>query len=116
MSDAIDLAKHYFDLSNDGKLAEIGQLFTPASTYSSANSGIYLGAEQIMAMQAEFFAGYETLNWEVNRVEEVKPGIVLFDFSFTGKTLDGEVICRSGLEYVIVHQGKIQHIEVRNKT
>jgi ketosteroid isomerase-like protein len=115
MSDALQLAKHYFDLSNEGKLADIKKLFTPSSTYSSANTGVYLGVEQIMAMQAEFFAGYEFLSWNVHNVEEVRPGVVLFDFTFSGKIRDGKTVSRRGVEYVVVHDGKIQHIEVRNK-
>lgn len=115
MTDAVQLAKHYFDLSNEGKLTEIKELFTSSSTYSSANMDVYLGADQIMNMQTKFFAGFDTMGWYVNSVKEVKPGIVLFDFTFTGKTLDGESIQRSGREYVVVYNGKIQHIEVRNK-
>ena len=115
MTDAVQIAKHYFDLSNEGRLADIKKLFTPSSTYSSANTGVYLGADQIMEMQTKFFASFETMAWEVHSVKELKPGIVLFDFSFSGKTLDGEVVHRSGREYVIVYNGKIQHIEVRNK-
>ena len=115
MTDAVQLAKHYFDLSNEGKLADIKKLFTPSSTYSSANKGVYLGADQIMDMQTKFFAGFETMGWDVHSVKEVKPGIVLFDFTFSGKTLDGEAVHRSGQEYVIVYNGKIQHVEVRNK-
>ena len=115
MTDAVQLAKHYFDLSNEGKLTEIKELFTSSSTYSSANMDVYLGADQIMNMQTKFFAGFDTMGWYVNSVKEVKLGIVLFDFTFTGKTLDGESIQRSGREYVVVSNGKIQHIEVRNK-
>ena len=115
MTDSVQLAKHYFDLSNEGKLADIKKLFTPSSTYSSANTGIYLGADQIMDMQAKFFAGFETMDWDVHSVKEVKLGIVLFDFTFTGTTFDGAAVHRSGREYVIVYNGKIQHVEVRNK-
>ncbi|MGY8848356.1 MAG: nuclear transport factor 2 family protein [Burkholderiales bacterium] len=115
MTDAIQLAKHYFDLSNKGKLTDIKELFTSSSTYSSANTDVYLGVDQIMGMQTKFFAGFKTMEWNVNSVKEVKPGIVLFDFTFTGKTLDGEAVQRSGREYVVVYNGKIQHIEVRNK-
>jgi hypothetical protein len=115
MTDAVQLAKHYFDLSNEGKLTDIKELFTSSSTYSSANTDIYLGADQIMDMQTKFFAGFKTMGWDVHSVKEVKPGIVLFDFTFTGKTLDGEVVQRSGREYVVVYNGKIQHVEVRNK-
>ena len=115
MGNALQLAKHYFNLSNEGRLSDIRKLFTPSSTYSSENTGVYLGADQIMEMQTEFFASFETMGWDVHSVKEVKPGIVLFDFTFSGKTLDGEAVHRSGREYVIVYNGKIQHIEVRNK-
>ena len=115
MTDAVQLAEHYFDLSNKGKLTEIKELFTSSSTYSSANMDVYLGADQIMDMQAKFFAGFDTMGWYVNSVKEVKPGIVLFDFTFTGRTLDGEVVQRSGREYVVIHNRRIQHIEVRKK-
>ena len=115
MSDSVQLAKRYFELSNDGKLADIKQLFTPSSTYSSENTGVYLGAEQIMEMQTSFFATFETMHWDVHSVEEVRPGVVLFDFIFSGTTLDGEQVHRPGKEYVIVYAGKLQHIEVRNK-
>ena len=115
MTDAVQLAKRYFDLSNEGKLEDIKKLFTPSSTYSSANTGVYLGADQIMDMQTKFFAGFETMGWDVHSVNAVKPGIVLFDFTFSGNTLDGEVVHRSGWEYVIVYNSKIQHVEVRNK-
>jgi len=115
MTDTLQLAKHYFDLSNERKLGDIKKLFTPSSTYSSASTGVYLGADQIMDMQTKFFAGFETMDWYVHSVKEVKPGIVLFDFTFSGKTLDGEAVHRSGREYVIVYNGKIQHVEVHNK-
>ena len=115
MTDAVQLAKHYFDLSNKGKLTDIKELFTPSSTYSSSNMDIYLGADQIMGMQTKFFAGFGKMKWNVNSVKEIKPGIIFFDFTFTGKTLDGEAIQRSGREYVVVYNSKIQHIGVRNK-
>ncbi|MFT5098618.1 MAG: hypothetical protein ACI9HY_000727 [Planctomycetaceae bacterium] len=115
MSDELQLAKHYFDLSNEGKLADIKNLFTPSSTYSSANTEVFLGVDQIMTMQSEFFAGYETLSWRINSIEELRPGVILIDFTFSGKTQDGKKVSRRGLEYVIVYNGKLQHIEVRNK-
>lgn len=115
MSQAVELAQRYFDLSNAGDLAEIEKLFTASSTYSSANTGVYLGAEQIMQMQSTFFASYATLGWDIHSVEEIRPGIVLFDFTFSGQTADGETVVRPGLEYVVVYDGKLQHVEVRNK-
>ena len=115
MTEAEQLAKHYFSLSNEGNLAEIKKLLTASSTYSSANTGVFLGADQIMKMQSKFFASFESMDWEVHSIEEVKPGIVLFDFTFSGRTHGGEAVHRPGREYVIVYHGKIQHIEVRNQ-
>lgn len=115
MSESIALAKHYFDLSNAGKLDEIETLFTPSSTYSSANAGVYLGVDQIMGMQRKFFASFKEMGWDVHSVEEVQSGVVLFDFTFSGVTNDGEKVHRPGLEYVITYNGKLQHVEVRNK-
>jgi hypothetical protein len=115
MSKALKLAQHYFDLSNQGKLEDIAKLFTESSTYSSVTTGLYFGVDSIMKMQSEFFSNYQSMAWHVNSVEEIKPGIVLFDFTFNGTTNEGEIITRDGLEYVIVYKEKIQHIEVRNK-
>lgn len=115
MTAALRLARRYFRLSNAGDLAAIKELFTQSSTYSSANTGIYLGADQIIAMQAHFCKSFATMEWEIHRVEEVKPGIVFVEFTFCGKTLDGEIVLRPGEEYVVVHKGKLQHVEVRNK-
>ena len=115
MSGAIELAAYYFELSNQGDLAEIRKLFTDSSTYSSATTGIYLGAENIMAMQIAFFSNYRSLQWQIVSSHEVKPGIVLIDFRFIGTTMEGEVITREGLETVVVYMNKIQHIEVKNK-
>ena len=115
MSKALEIAEHYFELSNAGKLNEIKALFGPSSTYSSAHTGIYLGADEIMAMQSRFFAGFKTLSWTIHSVEEVKPGIVLFAFTLNGETTGGEQVERPGDEYVVVHEGRIQHVEVRGK-
>lgn len=111
----LEIAKHYFELSNQSDFANISTLFTPATTYSSQNTGLYLGKDDIIAMQKSFHGKFSSLKWRVNSVEEVKPGIILFDYDFSAETPDGEQIKSSGLEYVIIHDGKIQHIEIRNK-
>ena len=41
MSEAMEIAKHYFELSNQQKLDEIEALFTRSSIYSSENTGVY---------------------------------------------------------------------------
>lgn len=112
--DPLALAKHYFDLSNESDLAAIRELMTESTTYSSDNTGVFLGVEQIMDMQTAFHGQFETLGWEVVEVAEVKPGVVRFEFVFSGKTKAGDLVRRPGVEYVVVHDGKLQHIEVRN--
>lgn len=112
---AIEIAEHYFKLSNARNLEEIVKLLTDSSTYSSQNTGVYIGVSQIMEMKRKFYGSFKEMHWDVSSVEEVRPGVVLFDFVFTGTTVGGEDIRRPGLEYVIVHNNKLQHIEVRNK-
>ncbi len=115
MLSPLETAQFYFELSNKSNLDTIENLFTETSTYSSQSIGIYLGRDSIMAMQRVFHSNFSSLQWRVNSVEEVKPGITLFNFDFVGETLAGEKVVTSGLEYIIVHQGKIQHIEIRDK-
>ena len=115
MSNAREVAERYFQLSNEGRLDDIEAMFTPTSTYSSAHTGIYLGTEDIMAMQRKFYASFETMGWDIHAVDEVKPGIVWFDFTFTGRTHEGEAVIRPGVEYVVVVDGRLRHVEVRSK-
>ena len=115
MNGALRIAKLYFGLSNKSDFDGIAKLFTETTTYSSQTTGIYLGRDDILAMQQAFHGKFTSLHWQVNSVEEVKPGIILFDYDFVGTLPSGEKIKSSGLEYVIVYEGKIQHIEIRNK-
>ena len=115
MHSPIEVAKKYFDLSNESDLDEVKKLFSYTTTYSSQTTGIYLGVEDIISMQRDFHGKFEQLHWTVNSIEEVKPGIVLFDYDFNAKTKSGEEIHSSGYEYVIVLDGIIQHVEIRNK-
>jgi hypothetical protein len=111
----IDVTKYYFELSNMSDLDRIADLFTDTTTYSSQTTGMYLGREDIIAMQRDFHGSFAALTWRTNSVEEVKPGIVLVDFAFVGEKPDGEVVRSDGLEYVVVVDGTIQHVEIRNK-
>jgi hypothetical protein len=115
MTEALRIANLYFGLSNKSDFAGIGKLFTETTTYSSQTTGIYLGRDDILSMQKAFHGKFTSLHWTVNSAAEVKPGIVLFNYDFTGQLPNGEKLEASGLEYVIVHEGKIQHIEIRNK-
>lgn len=115
MTDALQLAERYFELSNARDLKTIRSLFTDCSTYSSGTTGLYLGADDIMNMQEGFFARFHSLEWIVHSSTEIKPAIVLFDFSFAGETLDGNTVNTTGLEYVVVCNNRIQHVEIRGK-
>lgn len=111
----LEIAQLYFELSNESDFGGIEKLFAETATYSSQNTGLYAGKANILTMQREFHGKFKSLNWQVNSVEEVKPGIILFDYDFKGVMNNGEEITSSGLEYVIVVDGKIQHIEIRSK-
>lgn len=111
----LEIAKRYFELSNKSDFNGISELFIPTTTYSSQNTGLYLGKDNIIAMQKTFHDKFSSLRWRINSAEEVKPGIIRFDYDFLAETPNGEKIEGSGLEYVIVHDGKIQHIEIHNK-
>lgn len=111
----LELAEHYFELSNQGKLDDIEPLFSENSTYSSDNQGLFLGRSQIMEMMRSFFAGYSSLNWSIEASRELKPGIAEIEFRFQGRDLDGRASDRRGVERIAVNQGGIQHIEVRKR-
>ena len=115
MTDAHKLAQRYFDLSNQSALDEIAKLFTPNSTYDSANTGSYHGRDDIMAMQRKFHGSFNELNWQAQNVEEVQPGLIHFEFTFTGIKLDGTQITASGVEDITVVDKHIQHISIRAK-
>ena len=115
MKNPIEIAQEYFELSNRSDLAAIRKMFTESSTYSSVNTGVYLGVDQIMEMMTRFHSGFTSLKWSVNDVRELRPGVIEFDFVFSATGNDGQPITRPGIEYVIVHNGLLQHVEVRNK-
>lgn len=115
MTESLEIANRYFDLSNKSDFDGIGKLLTETTTYSSQTTGFYLGRDDILTMQQAFHARFATLKWTVKSVEEVKPGIVLFDYDFAGKPHNGEKIETSGSEHIIVYQNKIRHVEIRSK-
>jgi len=115
MSNALEIAHEYFDVSNRSDMEAISKLFTPTTTYSSQNTGVYAGVDQIIEMQTAFHGSFKSLNWEVLASEEVRPGVVWLDFVLSGEKLNGEKVHLPGIEYVVVIDGRIQHVEVRNK-
>jgi ketosteroid isomerase-like protein len=59
------LTKHYFEVSNKSDFTEIEKLFTENATYSSQNTGLYLGIDDIVDMQRNFHRSFEKLEWKV---------------------------------------------------
>jgi hypothetical protein len=108
---ALELATHYFALSNDGDLDTIRTLFLDTSTYSSGQ-GLFFGSDDIMAMMNGFYASHQSLAWTIDHGCQLTPHIAEIEFSFLGINSEGEEIRRRGMERVVTHSGKIQHIEV----
>lgn len=114
MDSALGSAMAYFQASNDRDLETIESMFSEEATYSSDNTGLYYGKANIMKMIETFFDYYPELNWVVNGAEEKTDYIVELDFSFDGTDIQGASTSRRGLERLVIVDGKIRHIEVRN--
>ena len=109
----LDIAKHYFQLSNESNLEDISRMFCENSTFRSGKNVLFLGVQDIMAMQHIHHGMYKKLRWHVKDVKEIKPGIIHFEFDFEGVTHSEEQIAYSGMEDVIIYKGKIQHVQVQ---
>jgi metal-dependent HD superfamily phosphatase/phosphodiesterase len=71
MSEAIEISKKYFSLSNEPNLEEISKLFTDNTIYNSKNTGNYLGVKNIISMQKKFYNDFNKINWVINTLEEI---------------------------------------------
>ena len=111
----LDLALHYFELSNASDFAGIGRLLHADTTYRSGNGDFYLGPEEILVMQRAYHATFSILQWTVDRVEELKPGVVRLDFTFNGESGSGSPVAYHGIEHIIVRDRRIAHIEVQRR-
>jgi hypothetical protein len=114
MSSTIELAERYFELSNQSDMNSINAMFTDSSTYSSVNTGVYLGRSQIMTMMRAFHSAYASLNWTIDSIEEIRPGVAHIEFTLRSVNTQGEVTVSHGNEYVLAFNGLLQHVEVRN--
>jgi hypothetical protein len=111
-SRALGLAQEYFTHANERDLNALETMIDDSTTYSSQD-GVYLGANQIMEMQRNFFGGHESVYWDVTKSEEIRPGVALIDFKFYGTDDNGQPVEDSGSAYIIVHDDIVQHIEIR---
>lgn len=112
MTPALELARHYFELSNLSDFDRIAPLFDAKSTFRTRSGDYFIGVDDIMAMQKSHHGSYKKLHWQVTQVEEVKLGVVRFEFDFKAETHSGEHLEFSGIEYVLITDGKIRHIDV----
>lgn len=115
MSKELELAKYYFDLSNDSDFSKIEVLLDDNSTFCTRNLEFFVGVDNIMPMQRDHHGSYKKLNWTVTTVDELKPGVIRFEFDFEAINHKDESVQFSAIEYVIIRNGIIRHIDVRSK-
>jgi hypothetical protein len=113
-NDTIAIAKRYFELSNNRELNSIPKLFCNEIIYSSDNTGVYFGKDNVMQMMDTFFSKFKFLNWKINSIELIKDLTV--EIYFILKTVDneGNEFEKKGIERLIIYDHLIKYIEVRN--
>lgn len=115
MSEAQEIAEHYFKLSNKSDFKGIAKLFTDSTVYVSQNTGKFIGKDEIIKMQKTFHGNFSLLHWAVESIKEISPGVYRFEFLFNATELDGKVINSAGQEDVAIKNGKIASIVIKNK-
>lgn len=110
---ALATAERYFALSNARDLDAIEALFMEDATYSSDNTGLYFGRQDIMVMVRAFFAGLPQLHWQIVSAQQLSDAIVEIRFKRSAVNADGEDASGEGIERVVVVEGRIRHVEVR---
>ena len=111
---ASSVAKTYFDLSNARELNAVFELFAEDATYSSDNTGLYFGLQDIRNMMSAFFETFPYLHWEVHSLNAATAQIIEIEFTLTARNAAGEESIRPGIERIVVVGDKIRHVEVRN--
>jgi hypothetical protein len=114
MSKALQLAKYYFELSNKSDFVNIEKLSDNNSTFCNRNLEYFIGVTDIMTMQKQHHSLYRKLHWTVNKVKELKDGVILFEFDFDAITQKNEKLMYSGREYLVIREGVIRHIDIRS--
>ncbi len=112
-NDTQSITQLYFELSNRGDLSAIQALIIPEATYSSANTGLYYGITDIMAMMEGFFKSHQSLKWQIDSIATLSEHICEVHFTCKRSGADGKTSEHTGVERVVVVDGLIRHIEVR---
>ncbi|HEY4964693.1 MAG TPA: hypothetical protein VIH90_08455 [Candidatus Saccharimonadales bacterium] len=111
----LEIVKRYFKLSNISDFKEIEKLLSDTTIYISQNAGKYFGKINIIKMQREFHAKFNTLNWSINSLKTLAHGTIVVDYDFKAKQQSGENIKSTGLEFISVKDDLIRRIEIQNK-
>ncbi|MEC7893428.1 MAG: nuclear transport factor 2 family protein [Pseudomonadota bacterium] len=106
------LTEKYFALSNDRDLTSIFTLLNPEATYSSNNTGLFYGVNDIRKMMTAFFADHPYIHWTILELRELSDHITEVDFTVISTDREGDQAERSGLERIVAASGTIRHIEV----
>ena len=112
MSLARQIARTYFEYSNQSDMAQIGTLLTDNCTYYSRQLGFFIGQGEVIEMQRVFHAQYQSLSWKILSLNELKPNVIEIEFGFEGVLHNGEQQTRQGREHILIYDGLIQHIAV----
>ena len=106
------VTERYFALSNDQDLTSIFTLLNPEATYSSNNTGLFYGVNDIRKMMTAFFADHPNIQWTILELRELSEHITEVDFTVVSTDREGNQTERFGLERIVVASGAIRHIEV----
>jgi hypothetical protein len=109
------LTEEYFALSNDRDLTSIFTLLNPEATYSSNNTGLFFGVNDIRKMMTAFFADHPYIKWTILELRELSEHITEVDFMVVSTDREGDQTERSGLERIVAASGTIRHIEVHGR-
>jgi len=115
MKNARALTEKYFALSNARDLTSIFSLLDPEATYSSDNTGLFHGLEDIRKMMTAFFADYPSIHWTILELRELSKHITEVDFAVASTDREGNQTERLGVERIVAASGTIRHIEVRSR-
>ena len=111
----IEITELYFRLSNAGDLTAIETLLHSHASYMSENTGEHRGKKNIMAMMKRFFAAHSLLKWHIESINQPETDTVEVHFTLIKENDSTPQIQLSGLEKIVVVDGKILSIEVFNK-
>ena len=115
MKNSRALTEKYFALSNARDLTSIFSLLDPEATYSSDNTGLFYGLEDIRKMMTAFFADYPSIHWTILELRELSEHITEVDFAVASTDREGNQTERLGVERIVAASGTIRHIEVRSR-